>query len=351
MASEDEDGTNDSAPDGGVGQGCKDPADALVALQCSRAQDVVVTERRKTALEDMTARVTAVSGIQVRYEDALLAQRPALKQLLRDLKAIKKTVECQVTDRRENLTRCFCEKIEEESAGPPSKEGADDPYAKAEEPDAGGLEELRTEQADIITAISEHKKALDELTGLPAGMKAKVDELIAKVKELNKRICDKTIDDERAFVTQLHYRHAYVQLRRLLTDSNTYVCRIYDLLDELFALYARDVSVAGDIARLEKAKQLEDERKQGKDAEGAFIDDVLRCAKPKEPPKPPDDDTDEVNELDPCPGAGQGGTGYGAPPAEPPSYASGTGQAPPASTYPPAGEKEPPHSGPTKTQY
>lgn len=100
-------------------------------------------------------------------------------------------------------------------------------------------------------------------------MKATVDGLAAKVKDLNTRICGKTIGDERAFVMQLHYRRAYVELRHQLTDPRTYVCRIYGLLDELFALYAWDACVAGAIAWLEKAKQLEDERKQGKDAESA----------------------------------------------------------------------------------
>ena len=117
MATEGNYGASNPAPPGGVDDGCKDPTDAFVSLQCFYAQDVVVGERRKTALDDMKARIAAVSGIQVTYEDALAAQRPALKQLLQDLKAIKKTVECQVTDRQDDLIRCFCEKIEKESGG------------------------------------------------------------------------------------------------------------------------------------------------------------------------------------------------------------------------------------------
>jgi hypothetical protein len=368
MATEGNYGASNPAPPGDVDDGCQDPTDAFVSLQCFYAQDVVVTERRKTALDDMKTRIAAVSGIQVKYEDALAAQRPALKQLLQDLKTIKKTVECQVTDRQDDLIRCFCEKIDKESGGPSPLPIPDDPCPKAEQLNAGDLEELRTKQAMITNAIDEHKQALDELTGLPAGMKATVDELAAKVKDLNKRICEKTIDDERAFVMQLHYRWAYVELRHQLTDSRTYVCRIYDLLDELFALYEWDACVAGAIAWLEKAKQLEDERKQGKDAEGAFIDDVLRCSKPKEPPKPPDDDTDDVDELDPCRGVEPsepdpepptkpdpygGGDGKGEPPPTgqyPPTGEPPTAQHPPTEQNPPTGEKEPPYDGPTTAQ-
>ena len=86
---------------------------------------------------------------------------------------------------------------------------------------------------------------------------------------------------------QLHYRRAYVELRHQLTDPTTFVCRIYDLLDELFTLYSWDVCVAGAIALLEKKAQLADEQAQGTDAESALIDEVLRCAKPKEPTQAP----------------------------------------------------------------
>lgn len=363
MATEGNNAASTPAPPGGVDDGCQDPTDAFVSLQCFYAQDVVVSERRKAALDDMKTRIAAVSGIQVTYEDALAAQKPALKQLLQDLKAIRKTVECQVTDRQDDLIRCFCEKIEKESGGSPPIVIPDDPCPKAEELNAGDLEELRTQQTAITSAIDEHKQALDELTGLPAGMKAAVDGLAAKVKDLNTRICEKTIDNERAFVMQLHYRRAYVELRHQLTDPQTYVCRIYDLLGELFALYEWDACVAGAIAWLEKAKQLEDERKQGKDAEGAFIDDVLRCAKPKDPPRPPDDDTDDVDELDPCPCAEQSEPDP-EPPAKPDPYGGGGGkgeppptgqyppteQHPPTEQYPPTEQKEPPYGGATTAQ-
>ena len=205
-----------------------------------------------------------------------------------------------VTDRQDDLIRCFCEKIEKESGGSSPLAMLDDPCPKAEQSKADDLEELRTEADRDHQSDRRAQAALDELTRLPAGMKATVDDLAAKVKDLNTRICDKMIDAERAFVMQLHYRRGYVELRHQLTDPRTYVCGIYDLLDELFALYEGDACVAGAIARLEKAKQLEDERKQGKDAESAFIDDVLRCAKPEEPTEPPDDDTDDLDELDPC---------------------------------------------------
>jgi hypothetical protein len=287
--------------------------------------------------------------------------------LLEDLKAIEKTVECNVTDRQDDLIRCFCEKIEKASGGSPPLAMPDDPCPKAEQPKSGDLEELRTKQTVIVSAIDEHKQELDELAGLPASMKATVDELAAKVKDLNTRIGAKTIDDERAFVMQLHYRRAYIELRHQLTDPRTYVCRIYDLLDELFALCEWDACVAGAIAWLEKAKQLEDERKQGKDAEGAFIDDVLRCSRPKEPPKPPDDDTDDVDELDPCRGVEQyPPTGEppkeqypptGEPPkeqypptGEPPKEQYPPTGEPPKEQYPPTEEKEPPYSGPTTAQ-
>lgn len=351
MATEGNDGASNPAPPGGVDDGCKDPTDEFVELQCFYAQDVVVEERRKTALDDMEARIAAVKGIQVTYEDALAAQRPALKQLLEDLKAIKKTVECEVTDRQDDLIRCFCEKIEKESSGSSPLAMPDDPCPKAEQSKAGDLEELRTKQIDITRAIDEHKQALDELTGLPAGMKATVDDLAAKVKDLNTRICEKMIDGERAFVMQLHYRRRYVELRHQLTDPRTYVCQIYDLLDELFALYEGDACVAGAIARLEKAKQLEDERKQGKDAESALIDDVLRCARPEEPTKPPDDDTDNLDELDPCRCVGQSKPDPEPSPAKPPTEQHPpTEQPPPTEQHPPTEQQEPPSGGPTTAQ-
>jgi hypothetical protein len=371
MATEGIHGASTPAPPGGVDyDGCQDPTDEFVALQCFYANDVVVGERRKVALDDMKTRVAAVSGIQVTYEDAIAAQKPALRQLLQDLKAIKKTVECQVTDRQDDLIRCFCEKIEKEPGDSSPLAIPDDPCPKVDELTSDDLEELRTTQTKITSAIDEHKRALDELTGLPAGMKATFNELAAKVKDLNTRIGAKTIDDERAFVMQLHYRRAYIELRHQLTDPRTYVCRIYDLLDELFALCEWDACVAGAIAWLEKAKQLEDERKQGKDAEGAFIDDVLRCSKPKESQKPPDDDTEDLDELDPCRGVKQGKPDPGPRQTEPDPYGGGggkveppptrqyppTGEAPPTEQHPPTeqavprGENEPPYAGPTTTQ-
>ena len=285
------------APPGGGG--CKDPTDAYVALQCFVAYDGAVGDRRKLALDDMKTRVTAVKGIQVKYEDARAAQTTALEQLLQDLKSIKKTVECQVTDRRDELVRCFCKKVKQESGGSPLAMPSD-PCPRADKRDPDDLEELRTGQTVITSVIEAHKRALDELVGLPSGLKSTVEQLAAKVKDLNTKICDKSIDPERAFVMHLHYRWEYVQLRRKLTDSTAFVCRIYDLLDELFTLYAWDVCVAGAIAWLEEKRHLEDERMQGQDAETVFIDDVLRCSRPKKPTTPTNEDTKDVDELDPC---------------------------------------------------
>ncbi|MET1133699.1 MAG: hypothetical protein ABWX60_09780, partial [Aeromicrobium sp.] len=76
------------APTGGTGGGCKDPTEAYIALQCFVAQDAVVGARRAKALDDMKTRITAVTGIQVAYEDALAEQKSALEQLLQDLKSI-----------------------------------------------------------------------------------------------------------------------------------------------------------------------------------------------------------------------------------------------------------------------
>ena len=70
MATKGNDGATNPAPANGDDDGCKDPSDKFVELQCSYAQDVVVVERRQAALDDMKARTDAVSGIQVTYEDA-----------------------------------------------------------------------------------------------------------------------------------------------------------------------------------------------------------------------------------------------------------------------------------------
>ncbi|TCM35972.1 hypothetical protein [Kribbella sp. VKM Ac-2568] len=345
-----QEGSN-SAPSGGGG--CKDPTDAYIALQCFVAQDSVVSEHRKKALDDMKTRTTAVKGIQVTYEDALAAQKSGLEQLLQDLKAIKKTLECQVTDRRDDLIRCFCKKVTQESGGASPITMPDNPCPKAERRNPADLEELRTAQDAVTSAIEAHKSRLDDLTGLPNGLKATVEQLAAKVKDLNTKICDKTIDAERAFVMQLHYRRAYVELRRKLTDPSTFVCRIYDLLDELFRLYAWDVCVAGAITWLEKKKQLDDERSKGQDAEGAFIDDVLRCSKPKKPPKPPNDDTDDVDQLDPCRSVGQGGQKPDTQPTEQGTDGGGgKGEPAPTGQYPQAEQttQQAPTEQPPQTQ-
>jgi hypothetical protein len=353
METEGRAGTSTQAPTGGAGPTCTDPTTAYVTLQCHNAYDVAVTERRKKAFEDMKARMAAITGIQVAYEDAKAAQMPALAQLLHDLKAIRKTVECLITD-QDDLVDCFC-KWEKTPDGSSPLPMPDDPCPMADERDPNDLEALRTAQTGITKAIEARKRALDELTGLPSGIKAKVDLLAAKVKELNTRICDKAIEPERAFVMQLHYRRAYVELRHQLTDPTTFVCRIYDLLDELFTLYKWDVCVAGAIGFLEKKAQLADEQAQGTDAESALIDEVLRCAKQKEPTQPPADDMEEVDELDPCPDVpepeptpepepdpygGEGGKGNPSP----------TEQHPPTQQAPPTGEGAPPSGDPTTTQ-
>ena len=158
------------------------------------------------------------------------------------------------------------------------------------------------------------------------------------------------------------------QLRRRLTDPSTFVCRIYDLLDELFTLYKWDACAAGAIAWLEKKQQLEDERKHDQDAAGTFIDDVLRCSKSKKPPKPPTDDKDGVDEVDPCRdvdhdgqhpepkqpsphgGGGEEGepphTGANSPSGQPPQ----TQQAAPIQQTPATGDGEPPSGGSTTAQ-
>jgi hypothetical protein len=359
MATESSSGTSTPAPTGSAGQTCTDPTAAYVTLQCFNAYDVAVTERRKKAFEDMKARMAAITGIQVAYEAAKAAQMPALVQLLEDLKAIRKTVECLVTD-QDDLVECFC-KWEKTPGGSSPVPMPDDPCPMADERDPDDLEALRTAQTGITKAIDARKRALDELTGLASGIKANVDQLAAKVKELNTKICDKTIEPERAFVMQLSYRRAYVELRHQLTDPTTFVCRIYDLLDELFTLYSYDVCAAGAIAFLEKWAQLADEQAQGTDAESALIDEVLRCAKQMEPTQPPADDMDEVDELDPCPDVpepkpepepeptpepepdpygGEGGKGDPSP----------TEQHPPTQQAPPTGEGDPSSGDPTTTQ-
>lgn len=177
-----------------------------------------------------------------------------------------------------------------------------------------------------------------------------MDQLVSKVKELNTKICDKTIEPERAFVMQLHYRRAYVELRHQLTGPTAFVCRIYDLFDELFKLYSWDVCVAGAIAFLEKKAQLADEQAQATDAESALIDEVLRCAKQKEPTQPPADDMEEVDELDPCRDVTETPDPEPTPEPEPCEGGGGKGDLSPAEQHPPTGEDGPPSSDSPTTQ-
>ena len=107
MATEGSPEASTQAPTGGRARPARIRPTAYVTLQCFIAYDVAVSERRKKAFEDMKARIAAIKGIQVAYEDAKAAQKPALVQLLEDLKAIRKTVECLVTD-RDDLVGCFC---------------------------------------------------------------------------------------------------------------------------------------------------------------------------------------------------------------------------------------------------
>jgi hypothetical protein len=358
MVTDTEPGATSSATTTEAGDDCPDPTDSFVRLQLWCAQDFAVCDRRKVALEEMTARVLAVAGLQVTYEDALAEEDPALRQLLQDLKSIRTTVECLVPgDRQESLLDCFCERVKDENDAPTPQPMPEDPCAKAEQSQVDDLEELRRKQTTITRAIEQHKQALDELTGLPGTVKTKVGDLAAKVKDLNKRICDKSIDAERAFVTQLQYRREYVELRQLLTDPRTFVCRIYHLIDELFSLFEWDICVAGAIARLEKEEALEAALQKD---EGAFIDDVLRCAKPEDPSKPSDDDWDEVEELDPC-RCYDGGkpeptypSGTPEPPGssgkpEPSPYGGGGGETPPTEQQHPPTEQHRPETGPATT--
>jgi hypothetical protein len=348
MVTDTEPGASSSAPTT-AGDDCPDPTDKHLKLQQLSAEDCAKCDRRKLAVEEMDAQVGAVVGLQLAYENALVEQRAALLQLLEELKAIRKTVECDVPgDRRKTLVDCFCERVKSDHDEPAAQPMPKDPCPKAKDAQLGDLEDLRRTQTLITRAIEEHKKALKERTDTPGAVKAKVGALAALVKDLNKQLCEKTIDAERAFVMHLQYRREYVELRRLLTDSRSFVCRIYQLIDELFALFEFDVCVAGAIARLEKEEALKQEQK--KDA-GAFIDDVLRCAKPEDPSKPPDDDCDDVDDLDPCRCADSDEPKptepSGKPEPDPCEGEKGETPTPPTEQHPPPTEQQPP---PTQQQ-
>lgn len=157
MATEGSSGASTPAPGGGAGRTCKDPTAAYVTLQCFTAYDVAAAERRKKAFEDMKARMAAIKGIQVAYEDAKAAQRPPLVQLLQDLKAIRRTVECLVTD-QDDLVDCFCKRGEAAPGASSPLTMPDNPCPMAERRDGKDLEALRTAQTGIAKAIDARKR-------------------------------------------------------------------------------------------------------------------------------------------------------------------------------------------------
>lgn len=279
---------------------CPDPRHAYEELLKLSARDTQICTHRDAAVGDMTSRTEQTGDLQKSYEEANTAQKAALRELLEKLKAIRKTIECQVDeDYARELSNCFCDALGEsdETKEPAAPEVT---CEWAEEADTeSDLERLQVEAAKVIRWIAWLQARLDELTGLPATIGPTVTELAAEVAALDQAICDKSIEDPRAYVVHLHLRHRYVSLRRQLTDSRTYMCAIYERLDQLFGYYELDICLAGAIARLRKKFELADEKKAK--AKARLVDDVLICARTETCPPSPPDDLDDVESLDPCP--------------------------------------------------